>query len=230
MDSIIQYRFDIEGASLEVFEIILDEEMRLKDTFDMAQVPEWYKLGFNKCPNCTLSEDEHPVCPMMVAIGRAVSRFDRIASFELVNLSVITETRSYVQKTTAQRALSSLLGLLIAASGCPHTVFFRPMAVFHLPLSTEEETAFRAAGMFLIGQYLRKTEGLVAELGLSGLKKIYEDVSLVNRSVANRLRSAASSDSLVNAVILLDLYAKALPSMIDMKLEELRPVFSPYLI
>lgn len=165
----------------------------------------------------------------MRAIGGAVSRFDKIASFEVVDLSVFTETRTFLFRTSAQRALGSLLGLLIAVSGCPHTVHFRPMALFHLPLATEEETAFRAAGMYLVAQYLRKADGLSGEFGLSGLKKIYEDMKIVNRAVAARLRSAADSDSLVNAVILLDLYAKALPVMIDMKLDELRPFFSSYL-
>lgn len=229
MEPFVRYRFDIPGSSVEIFDIFLDDDLNLQDACEVRQVSEWQRLDFCKCPNCLLSEKDNPVCPMMKAIGGAVSRFDKIASFEVVDLSVLTETRTFLYRTTAQRSLSSLLGLLIAVSGCPHTVYFRPMAIFHLPLATEEETAFRAAGMYLVAQYLRKADGLPGELGLSGLKKIYEDMKIVNRAVAARLRSAADSDSLVNAVILLDLYAKALPVMIDMKLDELRPFFSSYL-
>lgn len=230
MTPFIKYLFILPGDRTESFTINFNGEKCLTEPCGTDAIPDWYRLDFKQCPNCTLSTIDNPLCPMMSALGCAASRFSSIVSFETVDLAVVTEERTVTQKTTVQRALSSLLGLLIAVSGCPHTVYFKPMARFHLPLSTEDETVFRAAGMYLLAQYMRKTEGLDAEFGLSGLKKIYENLRIVNRAVAGRLREAAKADALVNAVILLDLFAKALPDIIDMKLEELRPVFSPYLV
>lgn len=46
---------------------------------------------------------------------------------------------------------------------------------------------------------------------------------------AERLRAASRTDASVNAIILLDTYAKAVPMVIDADLEELRPLFAPYL-
>lgn len=229
MTSFIRYRFKLPGEKTESFTITFDGEKCLAEPSGTGEIPDWYRLDFKQCPNCTLKAAEHPLCPMMSALGSAASRFSSIVSFEEVDLEVVTEERTVIQKTSAQRALSSLLGLLIAVSGCPHTVYFKPMARFHLPLSTEDETVFRATGTYLLAQYLRKTEGLDAELGLLGLKKIYENIRTVNIAVAGRLREATKADAIVNAVILLDLFAKALPDIIDMKLEEMRPVFSPYL-
>lgn len=229
MISFIKYQFTLPEGRTESFTISFDGEKCLTEPFGSDAIPDWYRLNFRQCPNCTLSVIDNPLCPMMSALGRAASKFSSIVSFESVDLSVITEERTVFQKTSVQRALSSLLGLLIAVSGCPHTVYFKPMARFHLPLSTEDETVFRAVGMYLLAQYLRKIKGLDAELGLSGLKIIYENLRIVNRAVADRLREATKADAMVNAVILLDLFAKALPDIIDMKLEEMEPLFSPYL-
>ncbi len=230
MKSFIKYQFTLPEGQTELFVINPDDEKWLAEPCETDKTPVWYNLDFKQCPNCTLRKEDHPLCPMMAAVGCAASKFSRIVSFETVDLTVTTEERTIIKKTTAQRALSSFLGLLIALSGCPHTVYFRPMAKFHLPLATEDETVFRAAGMYLLAQYLRKSEGLDAEFNLSGLKTIYENIRIVNMAVARRLREATKADAMVNAVILLDLFARALPDIIDMKLEELRPVFAPYLL
>lgn len=229
MTSFIKYLFMLPEGREESFTITFDGEKCLPELCETTEIHDWYRLDFKQCPNCSLSVTKNPLCPMMATLGCAASRFSSIVSFETVDLAVITEERTVTQKTSVQRALSSLLGLLIAVSGCPHTVYFKPMARFHLPLATEDETVFRATGMYMIAQYLRKSEGLDAEFGLTGLKKIYENLRIVNMAVAGRLREATKADALVNAVILLDLFAKALPYIIDMKLEELKPVFSAYL-
>lgn len=229
MQPFINYKFMLPKGQTESFNIIVDGEKYTTESCETDVTPEWYRLDFKQCPNCSLSSHKTPLCPMMSTLGCAATRFSTIVSFETVDLVVTTEERTITKKTSVQRALSSLLGLLIAVSGCPHTVYFKPMARFHLPLATEDETVFRATGMYMIAQYLRKSEGLDAEFDLSGLKKIYENLRVVNMAVAARLREAAKADSLVNAVILLDLFAKAIPDIIDMKLEEMKPIFSPYL-
>jgi hypothetical protein len=141
---------------------------------------------------------------------------------------VVNKERTVFHKTTAQRAISSLMGLLFAVSGCPHTQFFKPMAYFHLPLSTEKDTIFRVAGMYLLGQYFRRSQGLAEDLEFSGLTKIYENLHQVNVDIATRLRSATSTDSSVNAIIFLDMFTKALPYVIEDKLQDIRYLFDSY--
>jgi hypothetical protein len=122
------------------------------------------------------------------------------------------------------------MGLVMATSGCPHTAFFKPMARFHLPLASEEETVYRATSMYLLAQYFLKKEGQNADLELKGLREIYHNMHTVNTAIAERLRGASETDSTVNAIVLLDMYALTLPYVIDESLEEIRHLFRPFLM
>jgi hypothetical protein len=120
------------------------------------------------------------------------------------------------------------MGLVMATSGCPHMAFFKPMARFHLPFSSSEETIYRATSMYLLAQYFLKKQGKHADLDLAGLREIYKNIEIVNVAVAKRLRAATEADSAVNAIILLDIYTKAVPVIIEESLEEIRYLFAPY--
>ena len=100
------------------------------------------------------------------------------------------------------------------------------MFLIALPLSTEEETIYRAASMYLLDQYFKVSEGKSADMTLSGLTEIYKELQVVNRSLAQRLREASDSDATVNAVVLLDLIAKSLPYSITDSLQDIRYLFS----
>jgi hypothetical protein len=159
-----------------------------------------------------------------------VEPFDRLLSYDKIHVDVITEERSISQDTTAEQGIGSLMGLVIATCGCPHTAFFKPMARFHLPLASEDETIYRAASMYLLAQYFLKKEGHDADLELKGLMKIYDNIQIINASIAKRLRAATEKDSSLNAIVLLDMYAKTLSYAIEESLEEVRYLFSPFFI
>jgi hypothetical protein len=127
--------------------------------------------------------------------------------------------------TTAQRAVSSLMGLVMATSGCPHMSFLKPMARYHLPLATAEETIFRAVSTYLLEQYFRHKQALSVDLDLENLKKIYAEIRIVNIAMTSRLRTLCVQDSAINAVVLLDIFAKLLPSSVEESLEEIRYLF-----
>ena len=231
MDPIqIRYRFRFADRPEEVVDLALDRETLALVGADAGDAPEWTALGFEQCRNCPLSVQEHPRCPAAVALVGIVGLFRDVVSHDELLLEVETEERTVQEQTSAQRALSSLMGLVMAVSGCPHTAWFRPMARFHLPLASHEETVFRAVGMYLLAQYYRRRDGHVADLELAGLKAIYEELGVVNEGIAERLRAAIRKDSAVNAVVLLDVHARMLPFAIEKYLEELRPLFDdPYL-
>jgi len=92
-----------------------------------------------------------------------------------------------------------------------------------------DETIFRAASMYLTAQYFIARGGGDADLKLEGLKGIYNNIQVVNRAIADRLREVSSQDGMVNGLIILDLFAKEMPPSIDEALETLRPLFSAYL-
>ena len=234
MDDIeIHYRFNLENKKSEDFNIRLDgRTLRLIDESPQGSCkayPDWSRLNFHQCPNCQLTIEKHPQCPAAASIARVIERFDHVFSHDKLELEVTRGTRHLSQHTTAQRAISSLLGLLFATSGCPHNNFLKPMARFHLPLASEEETIFRAAGMYLLAQYYLQKESKESGLELTGLTEIYDNLHLINKMIAQRIRSVVNSDSSVNAVILLDMFTNLEPFVIEEHMDEIRHLFDAYL-
>lgn len=226
----IQYCFTLPEGKREVFDLHMEaENLELVVDTPQEQLPAWTELIFHQCLNCPLTPDTHPHCPVAAKLADLVRRFDRLISYETIYMEVKTDERIIAQQTTAQKGLSSLMGLVIANSGCPHTTFFRPMGRFHLPLANVEETLFRATSMYLMAQYFLQQEGREADFQLKRLEGIYENIHIVNSAMAERLRYASSSDLSTNAVILLDLYALAFPHAFDRTLKNIRCLFTPFL-
>lgn len=225
----IRYIFHLDNNRQEVVDLHLDQQTIEPVNQPQQELPDWTDLTFHQCPHCTLDTKEHPTCPLAANIFHVIGRFDNITSYDEIDLEVENNTRHVTQHTTAQRGISSLLGLLFATSGCPHTNFLKPMARFHLPLATEDETIYRAAGMYLLAQYFLKREGEDGDLGLSGLTEIYANLHLVNTNIADRIKSFAHTDSATNAVIILDTFTNIMPFVIEDQLDEIRHLFSAYL-
>jgi hypothetical protein len=225
----IRYRFLISENREERFSIDIDEKTLELVRRPLTEIPFWAKIDYHQCPNCTLKPEQSSYCPLCLSIAPIVGRFETMLSYDVVSIEVETKERRMVQKTTVQRALCSLMGLVMAVSGCTHTAYFKPMARFHLPLSTEEETVYRASSMYLLAQFYIRESGGTADAGMEGLKGIYMNLQQVNMAIAKRLRAATSTDSTVNAVIMLDMFAKSMPYNIDDSMEVMRYLFQGYL-
>ncbi len=225
----IRYIFHLGDRGEEVIDLHLDEQSLESSGQLQHKPPEWTDLSFHQCPHCTLDKEDHPTCPVAANISYVVGHFDNVLSYHEIDLEVITDTRRVSQHTTVQKGISSLLGLLFATSGCPHTNYMKPMARFHLPLATEEDTIYRAAGMYLLAQYFLKQKGKTADLELSGLGEIYRNLHQVNIDIAKRIKAVAQTDSSINAVIILDTFASIMPFMLEDHLDEIQHLFSAYL-
>ncbi|MCP4689387.1 MAG: hypothetical protein GY859_15140, partial [Desulfobacterales bacterium] len=88
---------------------------------------------------------------------------------------------------------------------------------------------FRATSMYMLAQYFLKNAGRPADFELTGLREIYRGLQIINTYIARRLREATRTDSSINAVILLDIYAQTLPLAIEKSLEDMRYMFEPFL-
>lgn len=226
----ISYTFTLADDSCERFDLGLDPiTLTLRDAELPSPPPAWTALSFHQCAHCPYDEARQPVCPAAANLIPLLQRLDHLVSYEQMTIEVVTAERCVSQKTTAQRAIGSLMGLLIAASHCPHTHFFKPMARFHLPLASEDETIYRATANFMLAQYFCRGDKSGPDFTLEGLNAIYNNMQVVNQAMAARLRATAQTDSSVNAIILLDMYAKTMPYVIRRNLEELRLLFMPYL-
>lgn len=150
----------------------------------------------------------------------------RTAWPEWVEVEVLTAERRVLHATTAQRGMSALLGVVMATGGCPVLDRFKPMARFHLPFATEDETAYRAVSMYLLARYL--ADGRYEGDAVAELRALYADVQRVNLAIAARLRHACGQDAALNGLALLDLFAKGVPQAAEELFERLRPLFSAY--
>lgn len=226
---VIEYLLQLQDSSEELFTVRIHPQTLEMQREHLEDLPEWTRLSFFRCPGCELSERDFPHCPAAANLVAIVQRCEKILSCDKVLLQVTSKERILRQETTAQKALCSLMGLVIAASPCPHTSFFKPMARFHLPLASEEETIFRATATYMLCQYFVNNNGGEADFEMKGLENIYHKMHEVNMTMAMRLRKAAGADSSINAIVLLDLFAKAMPYFLHQSLEGIRYLFQPLL-
>ena len=225
----IQYLITLRDREPVVIDLQFDADTISAPLVTATDLPEWTRLEYHQCPHCPLAREEHPRCPVAARIAGVVSEFDDVASFEEVEIQVFSAERKMFRATTAQRAISSLFGLLIATSECPHTGFLKPMARFHLPFASQEETIYRATGMYLLAQYFLGKAGHTPDFEFKGLQLLYEHLHTVNLGIADRLRSWTREDSSVNAIVVLDVLASILPLAIEEELKRVEKLFAPYL-
>ena len=226
---VIAYRFEAEDGTEASFDVVLDPVTLLLDEPE-DDLPDWTLLDFNKCPHCPLDSSEHPHCPAAAHLPRLIQTFNHLVSHAKARVEVITSERTYVNEVSIQKGMGALMGLTMATSGCPMTVFFRPMARFHLPFSNQDETIYRAASAYLMADYFRiRNTGAEPDTDLEGLAHLYKKVHTMNAAMADRIRAAARTDSSVNALVHLDMFALMLPLQIDRQLSGLLDYFRPYL-
>ena len=225
----IQYRITFQDSSMEVVDLQFHPDtISVLNTND-PQLPTWAELDYQQCPHCPLDIRQYPHCPVAVRLAGIVEKFDKVASYTKVDTEVISSDRSMKSSTTAQKAVSSLFGLLMATSDCPHTAFLKPMARFHLPFANHEETIYRVSGMYLLAQFFLEREGHTPDHEFKGLQLLYENLHTVNVEMASRLQHGSTEDLSVNAIVVLDVLANVLPLAIEDELERIEKLFAPYL-
>ncbi|NOQ37205.1 MAG: hypothetical protein GQ569_15150 [Methylococcaceae bacterium] len=210
----------LEGKSLELF------------TSKPAILPEWTRLDYCQCPNCPLKLEETPHCPVAINLVELVSHFCDLISHQTVKVSVQSSSRTYTVETTVQDTLSSILGLYMSCSGCPILDKLRPMARFHLPFSSYEETSYRSLSMYLIAQYLRYKEGKSADWDLEGFVAMYKEIQIVNQAFSQRLCNISQGDANNNALVILDCFASLIAMDTEVETivsDELKVILKPFL-
>lgn len=226
----VEYVLQGAGGVAESFKVrINQEQMRIIDETPSNIAPEWTRLGFMQCANCPLKEATTPVCPVARQLIRVADFSNKFKSYDKLAVKVTTEERAIIGKTSAQVAFSSLIGLMTVTSGCPHFDYLKPMARFHLPLASVEETVYRVFSMYMLSQYFRQKSGKKVDFDLSTLKRVYEQIEIVNTHMTERLRAAVKTDASLNAVVCLDTFAKTMLCVIDEHVDEVKYLFKAYL-
>lgn len=225
----LTYRFTFPDSQERTFALEMDRDTAELSPPAVPDPPAWTALPFNQCSGCPCDAADTPHCPAALHLAGVIDGFSDIVSYDKVRVTVESEERSVMATLAAQQALASLMGLIMASSGCPRTAVFRPMARFHLPFSSESETAYRVASMYLLAQHYAVREGGAADFVLDDLERVYRGMHAVNRGMAQRLRAASRQDAIVNAVVLLDVFSSLVPAAIHDILDEIKPAFAALL-
>lgn len=225
MSHAIRYEFDFDEQETVFYDVEINDETLALQSIQKTSSPAWTKLEFQKCECCPLSKEEFLFCPLAANISEIVERFSGVDSHIDCTTKVITEDRTYIRETSVQDGLFSLMGLVMGASECPEMEVFRPMARFHLPFSSDEETIVRTASMYLLKQFFEHKRGLIPDLNLERLREQYKKIEQVNQGLINRIKNITSSDSNKNALVILNSWAQMLSVEIEDNLGSIEYLF-----
>jgi len=209
-----------EGVQQRIAIELVDDTVSIPDSFTP---PAWAKLTYHQCSHCPLDKETHRYCPIALNLAFLLPESALGDSFQPVAVQVDTPQRQYNQTSTLQRALSSLFGLICGLSDCPHTRFLRPMARFHLPLSTETETLVRTVSLHLLQRHMNHRQD--SDSSLADLNARYAALNELNRCFTKRLRGKRQSDAPINALILLHVTAREMHWNLEEELASLAPLF-----
>lgn len=212
------YEFEFEDNTRVQLDIPIDGP-RVRD----LEPAEWTRLEYNRCRNCPLKAQE--CCPVALDLQEVTEAFRDIISYSKARVRVTTPERIYEKHCDAQVGLKSLLGLIMASSDCPILSQLRPMARYHLPFATIEETIYRTAGAYLLKQYYISQISGEPDMDLTGLENLYRSLQIVNTDFLQRIRSASNQDANLNAISTLFALSAMVSMTLKEQLEEIKPLF-----
>lgn len=228
----VRYKFTFSTGREEIIDLEFDNySFFLKSSSVQAPPSPWMKLAFQQCPGCTLEVSPSALCPVAYNLGGIISHFKEDFPRVPVTTVVTFRERQIGKKCALQSGLISLMGLVMASSNCPLLDWLRPMVYTHQPFASMDETFFRVISVYLIGQHLRHKKSMESSTELSGLKKIYHSIDQVNTSFTRRLHGMTHEDAEINALMLLDVFARmGAISLDDNWMDQMEPLFSRYLL
>jgi hypothetical protein len=229
----IIYEFRLPDDNVHAVEVRLDDETGLViNDNKQSDAAEWTSLDFHKCTHCPLNSADSPQCPAATSLVDIVDCFAHIRSYDDIDVTIRMPQRNVQASVKADAGARSLMGLLMASSGCPHLSFFRPMARFHIPFADGEETMFRMVASYFLSTYLHHQKS-GQPLDSKHLDKHIQDlnkrISTLNRAFIERLLAASKTDTNLNALAELDVLVMSLPDSIEDMTSTLEPLCHDYL-
>lgn len=222
----IVYHFKFSDEHQKTYTVELDEKtLRIVSCYDDSLLTDWARLENKKCSHCPLDPQNHVFCPVAANLWRVVESFKDQFSDEKTTVTVLTKERAYIKKAQLQNGIFGIFGLIMATSGCPYMDFLRPMARFHLPFSSVQETLVRTVSFYLLRQYFVAKRNGTPDFELKCLGDHYEKVKEVNEGIIIRIRAIAQKDANSSAVIILNCFADLLTSELSKDFSSLEFLF-----
>lgn len=209
------YTFKFSNDLMKTFGVTVDKSSLQIVNEQKANFPEWTKLENFACDNCPLSKEENTYCPIAINLVDIIDFFSEYPSFEVADIVVETNNRTYFKRTSVQSGVSGLIGIIMPSSGCPITKKLRPLVKFHLPFASIEETEYRVFSMYLFSQMLRERNGKKPDWEMKGVAEMYKDIIQLNQNIAKRIADLEKRDTSINAVVVLNNFADSVSFTLD---------------
>ncbi len=225
----VDYQLESSNGKLLSYGIDIHRDTLVSRCSSAEAAPDWARMDHVRCHNCTLPDEEF--CPIAARLAPAIQRFSPMVSHDRVIATVITPERSYVKEVDAQEAIRSLLGLIMATSGCPSMKPFRYMARYHLPFASLEETIGRIVSTCLLAQLFTHPQTdadtpTQLPFTIREVENLYQTMQQLNENMSKRLRDSTKAESAVNAIIILSAYSALIPMVLDKEMRKLHRLFS----
>ena len=221
------YQFQFENGYTKNYQISLDPKtLSLIPNENHHKPQDWTQLAYNQCNNCPLAIESYPYCPIAINIMELVETFKDILSYHNCTVVCETEDRIYSKNTSIMEGLSAIFGVIMATSDCPIMDFLKPMARFHLPFSSVEETTVRTTSLYLLGQYFKHKNQPEIKMDFKSLENHYAQVRLVNEGIIKRISNVSKQDADKNAIVTLHSLSLFLSMEIDYSLNSLEYIFN----
>ncbi len=221
----VEYRMQFDDGTVTSYAIDIHKETMISNVMTDDVPPEWARLENGKCTNCPLENSEY--CPIALRLAEPLRRFDGLISQAQAMTTVTTPERNYIKKGDLQDSLRSLIGLVMATSGCPLMQPFKYMARYHLPFSSLEETICRITSTYLMRQLTANIDKKELSIDLQEIERLYNTMRSLNEAMATRLRNAVkwSGDGTVSAIVILNTFSSLIPIIIRDEIKNLQPLF-----
>lgn len=220
------YQFKFSDGNTKDYELLFTpQDLSLIREDEDRSPAEWTRLEYEQCRCCPLTPDTHSRCPIALNIMELVDSFKDVFSYHDCTVVCESAERTYLKNTSVMEGLSAIFGVIMATSDCPVMEFLKPMARFHLPFSTIEETTVRTASMYLLAQYFKFKDQSGMNFDFKILENHYAKVQQVNEGLLRRIKSVSSEDADKNAIITLHSLSQFLSMEIDYSLGGLESIF-----
>lgn len=196
-DGLVRYIFELEDREVS---FVVDTSP--SEWSEAVDYPDWALLENRQCACCPLKSGDCKYCPVAMHTHDVMQTFTGNKSTETVRVTVLTPERTYFEECDLQVGINSMMGLMMATSGCPVLKHLSSMASFHIPFCSTRETLRRTVGAYLTEQYFVQMKGGEPDWELVELKKLYEVLEGLNRDFSKRVQDSQESDAVSNAVIM----------------------------
>ncbi len=188
----------------------------------LQEPPAWVRLETFKCPACTLSEIDNPICPVAAVLAEFGHELANRDSFENVRVAVEEDDgrEQVFREVPLQQVAGELVRLAVFQSGCPVGRRIKPAMVRLRPFPQREEILKALAIFFALRRQSGEDDGEQQRDVMAALHEVFG-------CLAKRLEHAGGKgDAYLNGLVIVDslslLFGLTAPELIQKTIDECR--------